>query len=470
MAVAALEVLGLTERIAERLDPDRFVPAVGQGCVAVECRADDASTAAAARRRRRRRRPATRSIVERAFLAELGSGCSLAVGAHCVDGRAARVPRRSADLGAARCVPRRRATCRSDAVDGRRRRRRDWPGRARRRRRSVTSMAGRARRADGRADPAGAGPAGRSAARAGATVEHVALIAIGPPADGGVALRAALAGWPGSTGSSSRRPTAPRPSATPRPAIRRVRLAAVGRRPPQRSTRAGRPARRPRAGGASGAGLLAEFPSPPAACSWPRPTAPASISSTGCAAPGTTWSPSRRTAPCRGAPTRDDSPCSAPPTSWCWPAVGGRGVGAAGGPPPRSVVARPESRRVVDVGRVARRDVAAGDGLDAVAAVAERRRTDDADRRRRRSARWPYAGAMPGVPRSPTAAAAPDAGAARPRRRDHRARRRPRRPAVRPRGHRRRRCRSRRCPASSSTLARACAPRSPSSPTSASRR
>ncbi len=81
MAVAALEVLGLTERIAEVLDPAEFVPAVGQGCVAVECREGDRSV-----------RNAVRSIdhdgtrravlVERAFLGELGSGCSLPVGAH----------------------------------------------------------------------------------------------------------------------------------------------------------------------------------------------------------------------------------------------------------------------------------------------------------------------------------------------------------------------------------------------------
>src|SRR5690606_14722997 len=43
MAVAALEVLGLTEEIAARhawevLDPVEFVPAIGQGCVAVEHR------------------------------------------------------------------------------------------------------------------------------------------------------------------------------------------------------------------------------------------------------------------------------------------------------------------------------------------------------------------------------------------------------------------------------------------------
>ena len=86
MAVAALQVLGMTERIDERLDPDRFVPAIGQGCVALECRLDDGST-------RRSlaaidHEPTRRAVeIERAFLGELGSGCSLPVGAHVVDDR-----------------------------------------------------------------------------------------------------------------------------------------------------------------------------------------------------------------------------------------------------------------------------------------------------------------------------------------------------------------------------------------------
>lgn len=85
MAVAALEVLGLTDRIAEVLDTAEFVPAVGQGCVAAECRDGDRSTRAALRAIDHE---ATRLavLVERAFLAELGSGCALPVGAH-VDGR-----------------------------------------------------------------------------------------------------------------------------------------------------------------------------------------------------------------------------------------------------------------------------------------------------------------------------------------------------------------------------------------------
>ena len=86
MAVAALEILGLTDRIAERLPVEQYVPAVGQGCVAVECRSDDDDVAEllAAVDHGATRRAVE---VERAFLATLGSGCSLPVGAHAVGGR-----------------------------------------------------------------------------------------------------------------------------------------------------------------------------------------------------------------------------------------------------------------------------------------------------------------------------------------------------------------------------------------------
>jgi hydroxymethylbilane synthase len=85
MAVAALDILGLTDRIAETLDVGSFVPAVGQGCVAVECRRDDHETRELLDAIDH---PGTRHDVEveRAFLAELGSGCSLPVGAHVSDG------------------------------------------------------------------------------------------------------------------------------------------------------------------------------------------------------------------------------------------------------------------------------------------------------------------------------------------------------------------------------------------------
>lgn len=85
MAVAALQILGLTDRITEILAIDEFVPAIGQGCVAVECRAGDTDTLAALALIDHA--PTRRAVeVERAFLAELGSGCSLPVGGHVADG------------------------------------------------------------------------------------------------------------------------------------------------------------------------------------------------------------------------------------------------------------------------------------------------------------------------------------------------------------------------------------------------
>jgi hydroxymethylbilane synthase len=80
MAAAALEILGWTDRVAQHLDVDSMIPAVGQGCVAVECRIDDERTSAflSAIDHATSRASVER---ERAFLAELGSGCSLPVGA-----------------------------------------------------------------------------------------------------------------------------------------------------------------------------------------------------------------------------------------------------------------------------------------------------------------------------------------------------------------------------------------------------
>lgn len=84
MAVAALEILGLTGRIDEQLDLDLAVPMVGQGSVALEVRSEDDRTRgllAAVDHA-----PSRRAIeTERAFLAELGGGCSLPVGAHLSD-------------------------------------------------------------------------------------------------------------------------------------------------------------------------------------------------------------------------------------------------------------------------------------------------------------------------------------------------------------------------------------------------
>jgi hydroxymethylbilane synthase len=82
VALAALRRLGLEDRAAEALDPEVFVPQVGQGAIAVECRAGD--DAVIARLAATVEHGATRRAVtaERAFLATLGGGCTLPVGAY----------------------------------------------------------------------------------------------------------------------------------------------------------------------------------------------------------------------------------------------------------------------------------------------------------------------------------------------------------------------------------------------------
>ena len=80
LAAAALDRLGLADRIAERVDPSVVLPQVAQGALAAECRADDDGT-----------RELLAGIddagvraavtAERAYLAELGGGCNLPCGA-----------------------------------------------------------------------------------------------------------------------------------------------------------------------------------------------------------------------------------------------------------------------------------------------------------------------------------------------------------------------------------------------------
>jgi hydroxymethylbilane synthase len=80
MAVAALQILGLEHHVAEVLPVDEFVPSPGQGCVAVECRSTDQRTALLLSAVDHA--PTRRSVeLERAFLARLGTGCSLPLGA-----------------------------------------------------------------------------------------------------------------------------------------------------------------------------------------------------------------------------------------------------------------------------------------------------------------------------------------------------------------------------------------------------
>ncbi len=83
VAAVALERLGLADRIAEVLPTTTVLPQVGQGALAVECRADDASTIERLHAIQHR---ASRYRVdaERAFLAELGGDCDLPAAAHAV--------------------------------------------------------------------------------------------------------------------------------------------------------------------------------------------------------------------------------------------------------------------------------------------------------------------------------------------------------------------------------------------------
>jgi len=81
MAEAALQILGLEDRIASRFVLDEMIPQAGQGCVALECRAGDSETLAALALLDHE--PTRRCVeAERAFLATLGSGCSLPIGAY----------------------------------------------------------------------------------------------------------------------------------------------------------------------------------------------------------------------------------------------------------------------------------------------------------------------------------------------------------------------------------------------------
>ncbi len=80
LAVAGLERLGQTQVITERLAFDNMLPAPGQGALGVQCRDDSESLKWLAPLNHLSTEVAV--IAERAFLAALGGGCSLPVGAY----------------------------------------------------------------------------------------------------------------------------------------------------------------------------------------------------------------------------------------------------------------------------------------------------------------------------------------------------------------------------------------------------
>jgi hydroxymethylbilane synthase len=82
LAAAGLDRLGRTDWVRERLDPNDFCPAAGQGALGIETRKDDRATIEAVAFLDH---ADTRFAVtaERAALAALGGGCQVPIGIHC---------------------------------------------------------------------------------------------------------------------------------------------------------------------------------------------------------------------------------------------------------------------------------------------------------------------------------------------------------------------------------------------------
>jgi hydroxymethylbilane synthase len=85
LAVAGLERLGRADAVGAALEPADFVPAPGQGCLAVEGRADDARVLEAVAGLSDHE-ALTCLLAERALVAELGATCRTPVGAHAALG------------------------------------------------------------------------------------------------------------------------------------------------------------------------------------------------------------------------------------------------------------------------------------------------------------------------------------------------------------------------------------------------
>jgi len=83
LACAGLTRLGLAARITEALAVERFVPAIGQGVIGIECRDDDAGTRELVSALNDAD-SATRLAAERAMNAKLGGSCTVPVAGHAV--------------------------------------------------------------------------------------------------------------------------------------------------------------------------------------------------------------------------------------------------------------------------------------------------------------------------------------------------------------------------------------------------
>jgi len=83
LAAAGLHRIGWQDRVSEYISPEVCVPAVGQGALGIECRAEDQEILALLAKFND---PLTARAVEaeRAFLARLNGGCQVPIGAHAV--------------------------------------------------------------------------------------------------------------------------------------------------------------------------------------------------------------------------------------------------------------------------------------------------------------------------------------------------------------------------------------------------
>jgi hydroxymethylbilane synthase len=83
VALAGLKRMGWEDRASQVFSPAEMVPAIGQGALAIEARADDSELLAVLRRLND---PESEAAVaaERAFLARLGGGCQVPLAAHAI--------------------------------------------------------------------------------------------------------------------------------------------------------------------------------------------------------------------------------------------------------------------------------------------------------------------------------------------------------------------------------------------------
>jgi hydroxymethylbilane synthase len=81
LAAAGVKRLGLEHRVTEHLDPERMLPAVGQGALCIEIREEDPRVGPMVAALDH---PATRTVVsgERAFLKRLQGGCQVPIAGH----------------------------------------------------------------------------------------------------------------------------------------------------------------------------------------------------------------------------------------------------------------------------------------------------------------------------------------------------------------------------------------------------